>query len=307
MPRRPATRPRPATAPGAAPRANRHVPLLPTVLAVGLIAVGIGIGIWRSSGDDTNAGPPAVAAGKPVVGGDLHAVTVAGGRRFVSGHGGAAYSDGDDDEWTAVRGLEDKDGMAWAVLSDRVLVGGHEGLYVSTDNGATFSAAKIDLPVTDVHALGGSEQTVYLASPGAGMFKSTDAGLTFAPIGEAGRSFMGTILVDPDNPDHAIAPDMASGVAETTDGGRSWRSLGGPQGTMSVGWDLRNRARLVAVGMGGVALSNDGGRSWQQVKAPAGTAAATFDGEGRLLAAILVGDRARVERSTDSGTTWSAE
>lgn len=29
-------------------------------------------------------------------------------------------------------------------------------------------------------------------------------------------------------------------------------------------------------------------------------------GSGRLLAGILVGDRARIEASTDSGTTWSA-
>jgi hypothetical protein len=37
-----------------------------------------------------------------------------------------------------------------------------------------------------------------------------------------------------------------------------------------------------------------------------GTAAATFDGQGGLIAAILAGDRARVERSIDSGTTWLA-
>jgi photosystem II stability/assembly factor-like uncharacterized protein len=280
---------------------RRVFPLLMVLLAGVVVA---GVGMWRSR-DGAGSDQGAVAAGNAFVGGDLHAVAVAGDRRFVSGHAGAAYSDRSD-SWVAVRGLEGKDGMGWASLAGRTLVGGHQGLYVSTDAGVTFSSAPVDLPVTDVHALGGSGQTVYLASPETGMFVSTDAGKTFTQRSAAGRSFMGTILVDPDNPAHAIAPDMATDVTETLDGGRTWQSLGGPQGAMSVAWDPRNRARLAAVGADGVMVSTDAGQSWQRINAPTGTAAATFDGQGGLLAATLVGDHARLQRSVDSGATWSA-
>ena len=235
----------------------------------------------------------------------MHAVAVFENRRFVSGHAGAAYSDGDAG-WTPVRGLEGKDGMAWANVAGRTLVGGHEGLYVSNDGGVTFANAQVNLPVTDIHALGGSAETVYLATPQAGLFVSTDAGMTFTHRGDAGRSFMGTILVDPAKPEHAVAPDMAGEVTETLDGGRTWRSLGGPRGAMSVAWEIRNRARLVAAGADGVMLSTDAGQSWQCINAPTTAAVVAFDAQGRLLAATLVGDRAQLHRSADSGATWSA-
>ncbi|TDC35018.1 hypothetical protein E1261_02240 [Kribbella albertanoniae] len=273
-----------------------------------LVTVGVvvaGVASWRGRDQDPASGPGAVAAGEALVGGDLHAVMVAGDRRFVSGHAGAAYSDGAG-AWTAVRGLEGKDAMAWASVAGRILVGGHEGLYVSTDTGATFAAAPVDLPVTDVHSLGGTGSTVYLASPQAGMFVSTDAGKTFIQRSVVGRSFMGTILVDAINPDHAIAPDMGGTVVETRDGGRNWQSLGGPRGAMSVAWDPDDHARMAAVGADGLMVSTDAGRSWQKIDAPAGTAAAAFDKQGRLLAATLTGDRAQLQSSTDSGSTWTA-
>lgn len=281
---------------------RRRIWLVAILLAVTVTAAALvtTFALRQRTGD----APSAVAAGRPFVGGDLHAVAVAGNRLFVSGHAGAAFSDGDRN-WTAIRGLEGKDGMGWALVSSSsLLVGGHEGLYVSSDNGATFEPAPVNLPVTDVHALGSAGQTVYLASPQAGMFVSTDGGRTFVRRGAAGQSFMGTILVDPANPDRAIAPDMTGGLAETADRGRTWRQLGGPQGAMAVGWDPRNHARMIAVGMAGVMLSTDAGRSWQQLDAPAGTSAATIDTQGRLVAAALVGDSAKVEVSDDSGKNW---
>ena len=300
---RPTVRPMPRATESVESRTSgrrRLVTLLVGLLTIGAIATGVALWRGRDQAAEDQAG---TVTGKPVVGGDLHATASRGKRLFVSGHEGAAYSD-DSSTWTAIRGLDGKDAMGWATLADRIFVGGHEGLYVSSDGGATFSPAQADLPVTDVHAVGGTGRTVYLASPQGGLFVSTDAGRTFAPRSAVGQSFMGSILVDPTKPDHAYAPDMMAGVAETVDGGRTWQSLGGPSGAMSVGWNPADQARMVAVGAQGVMLSADSGRSWRQINAPAGTAAATFDNQGRLVAAILVGDRARVETSKDSGTSW---
>lgn len=247
---------------------------------------------------------PQAISDSPVVGGDLHAVTVIDGRRFVSGHQGAAYSD-TAGRWHSIPGLSGKDGMGWAAVPGTVLVGGHEGLYASTDGGATFTATETDLPVSDVHALGAAGQTVYLASPQGGLFVSTDGTATFEQRSDVGGSFMGTMLVDPDDPQHVIAPDMSYGVVETRDGGATWRALGGPAGAMSISWNSDDREQLVATGMDGSAISADAGHSWQPLDVPTGTMATTFGDDGRLLAAVLDGTRAEIYQRTAAGDTWA--
>lgn len=69
---------------------------------------------------------------------------------------------------------------------------------------------------------------------------------------------MGSIWVDPADPDVAIAPSMLAGVVKTTAGGRTWSSLGSPTGSMAVAVDARGE-RLVAIGMDGADASSDGG------------------------------------------------
>lgn len=242
-------------------------------------------------------------ASAPFVGGDLHAVAVIDGRRFVSGHEGAGFSD-TSGTWTRIGSLDAKDAMAWTQTSAGLLVGGHEGLWVSFDGGETFDRAPADLSVTDVHALGASGETVYLASPAGGLFVSTDAGLSFRFRSQAGSSFMGTMLVDPRDASHVVATDMAAGVVESRDGGRTWRSLGGPMGAMSVAWDPSDQSRMVAVGMEGAVVSSDSGADWQPLKMPDGSAAVTIDDRGRIVVGALVGDQAHVYVSSDDGASW---
>src|SRR3989442_6993082 len=69
---------------------------------------------------------------------------------------------------------------------------------------------------------------VYLGSPKAGLLASTDGGNSWqVRNAQAGRSFMGTILVDPTDSARLIAPDMAAGLSVSNDGGRTWKPLGG--------------------------------------------------------------------------------
>lgn len=272
-------------------------------VVIGIITAGLAVAgmVYLGVRDE---GPSAATTSSPVVGGDLHAAAVVDGRRFVSGHEGAGYSD-QNGSWQPIPTLEDKDAMGWASGAGQILVGGHGGLYASTDDGATFAAVDTNLPVSDVHALGAAGDTVYLASPQGGLFVSADGGQTFDHRSDVGGSFMGSMVVDPDDPDHVLAPDMTNGVVETTDGGVSWRSLGGPAGTMSVSWDPRDQSRIFAIGMDAAALSDDGGQTWQVVNVPAMTMAGTVDEQGRLIAAALAGDRAELYLSPDDGDTWT--
>jgi len=162
--------------------------------------------------------------------------------------------------------------------------------------------------VDDVHALGAAGGTVYLGSPNAGLLTSTDGGISWQVRNtQAGRSFMGTILVDPSNPARLVAPDMASGISTSSDGGRTWKPLGGPAGAMAAAWNPTDTRQLIAVGMNDGARTSDGGATWQPVHLPAGVSAVSYDPTGTTVyAGALDGQRARLYRSSDGGTTWTA-
>lgn len=274
-------------------------------LAAAIAVVG-GVLVILEDGSEKGAGTADEAAA-PVVGGDLHTVTTVGDALFVAGHSAAGVSRDQGKTWQQVNSLQGADPMGWAVTPDAVLAGGHPGIFRSSDQGRTFTQVSGAAAVPDAHALGGSGTTVYAASPQAGFLASTDAGGSWQVRNpEAGRSFMGTILVDPKDVNRLIAPDMAGGLATSSDGGRTWTPLGGPDGAMSAAWNPADTRQIVAVGMRGSARSSDGGATWQQIGLPEGTSAVAYDSTGRnLYAGVLNGERARTYRSTDGGATWS--
>lgn len=270
---------------GLSPKARRFA--LPA-FAVALIVILVGT-LLR--GNETGAGP--------VVGGDLHAVGELGDRMFVGGHGGAGYRAGTGG-WSQIDTLDDKDIMGWAQSDAGLLAGGHAGLYRSRDDGSTFEAVP-GLPVRDVHALGAAGKRVYVGSPEGGILVSDDGGTTFTQRSTTGQDFMGTIWIDPFNPDVAIAPSMKSGAVKTTDGGASWISMGSSSGAMAVAVDSTGQ-NLVAIGMDGAETSVDGGATWASVDVPKGASAAAYTSRGELVVAVLLGDRAGVY--TEANGTW---
>jgi len=274
--------------------------------ALAALAVGAGVTFLAVRGQDA-ASSQAAGSTNPYVGGDLHTVTAIGDRLYVGGHDGTAVSTDGGKAWTAVPSLRGADAMGWAQTPAGLLAGGHPGLYRSTDGGTTFTKTNGPAQVSDVHALGASGSTAYLASPRVGLLVSSDGGASWQVRNpQAGKTFMGTLLVDPADPQHLIAPDMQNGLVASADSGHTWTALGGPQGAMSVAWDPTNTERLLAVGMAGGAFSNDGGRTWTDATLPAGTSAATFSPDGATLyAAGLDGSKAQVQASADGGKTWT--
>ncbi|MBC9723913.1 VPS10 domain-containing protein [Streptomyces sp. TRM68367] len=275
--------------------------------ALAVVAVAAG-GVFLTTRGGSGGDGSGSAAGLPRVGGDLHTVSVVANRLFVGGHEAVAASGNGGRTWQDVPSLRGADAMGWASTSDAVLVGGHPGLYRSTDSGATFTKVTGAGAVGDVHAIGGTGNTVYIGSPESGLLASTDGGKTWKTVNaEEGRSFMGTILVDPKNPQRLIAPDMASGLQTSSDGGKTWKELGGPMGAMAAAWDPKDINRIIAVGMDGAQLSTDGGRTWKQADVPEGASAVGYDATGSTLyAGALDGQNARTYRSTDGGATWTA-
>jgi hypothetical protein len=305
--RRSPTRPRPK--PQAAPRRPKppRRRARPTtwigVAAVGAVALAAFLLIRGGGGESSPT--------RPFVGGDLHSLVTDPAnpsRLFVGGHHGVASSTDGGKTWRQVDSLEGADAMGWAFSGERVLVGGHPGLFVSADGGKTFEHRNEGLPATDIHALGAADGVIYAASPQLGVFASLDGARTWeVRTQEAGFSFMGGILVDAEDPEHLVAPDMSAGAVESTDGGRTWRALGGAPGAMWVSWDRQDTRHIVVSATDQAAVTTDGGRTWEPLQVPEGASLVETSPQypRTLYAAVHDGDAAVVWVSRDGGATWT--
>lgn len=281
-------------------RNRRLIVLGGTAFVVAIIAIASNRG--PSSNEDSNA-----AGG--FTGGDFHSLVAdpsTPNRIMVGGHEGVAVSADGGGSWEGIESLQNADAMGWGFDGDEVYLGGHPGLKASTDGGRMFTERNKGLPATDIHSLGAGGGSLYAGLP-VGFSVSTDGGRSWeVRNAEAARSFMGRILVDPSDPQRLLAPDMARGVVESRDGGKSWRSLGGPEGVSWISWDP-SATRIIASGAGGVAESRDRGATWSDLDVPAGTGLVEVNPQvpQMLYAGILDGNRVSIQVSRDGGATWT--
>jgi photosystem II stability/assembly factor-like uncharacterized protein len=274
--------------------------------AVAVLAGGIFVGLSLGDpGDDDESG---VTGGR--TGDDLHSLVLdANDPRgvFVGGDQAVSASTNGGLSWREIDSLQDADARGWAVTSNAVYVSGRTGLSRSTDGSSNFELVNDGLPSTDVRALGGTDSVLYGASPDAGVFAG-QVGNWEVRGADAGRSFVGRIVVDPDDDQHLYAADSSAGVAESTDGGRTWRVL--ETGLSEATWLSRGGAGLevlVASGPSGAALSRDRGETWQELDLPDGaTLVEAYPGDANLLYAAIHDDgRVTVQISDDAGETWT--
>jgi photosystem II stability/assembly factor-like uncharacterized protein len=229
-------------------------------------------------------------------------------------------------------------------------VGG--GLWKTTDAGNNWS------PVTDglitsssVGALAVSESNpdiVYIGMgescirgnimPGDGVYKSIDAGKTWARIGFTNSDAISKIRIHPTNPDIAYVasfgvyygPSEERGVFKTTDGGKSWKRVlfrDAKTGAVDIAMDRKNPNVLLAAmweayrveyqmssgGPGsGLFKSTDGGETWTEITRNPGMPAGMV---GRIGVALTAADSNRVYAlvenengglfvSDDAGASW---
>ena len=173
---------------------------------------------------------------------------------------------------------------------------------------------------------------------GNGIYKSTDAGITWTNMGlpESGR--IGRIVVHPTNADivfacvlgRATGPQQERGVFRTVDGGKHWERVlfaADNVGCSGLSMDPHNPRTLVA-GMwqmevhtwgalsggagGGLYISHDGGTTWKRITdaglphAPVGKidVAVAPTNSSRIFALIQTADQGSVWRSDDGGEHW---
>ena len=174
-------------------------------------------------------------------------------------------------------------------------------------------------------------------SIGNGVYKSTDAGRTWAHMGLPQSGRVGRIVIDPRNPDivlaaslgHCYGPQQERGVYRTEDGGRTWaRVLFVDENTGAADLAMDpNNPRVLFAGMwtvdiktwgrtsggpgSGVFASRDGGLTWRRLTrglppSPLGKIAVAVapSNSNRVYALIETGQGGTLFRSDDGGEAW---
>jgi len=228
-------------------------------------------------------------------------------------------------------------------------VGG--GVWKSENSGRTWTPIFDSQPVPSIGAIAvapSNPNVLYVGtgesdmrsqiSFGNGMYKSTDAGKTWAHVGLVNTRQIGRILVDPQNPDivfvaalgHAYGANPERGVYRSTDGGASWKRIlykTDDVGAIDLAFDPQSSRTIYATlwntrrppwsvyppsyGDGsGIFKSTNSGDTWEQLTGGLPTervgriGIAVAPANSNLVYAIIDAKEGGIYRSNDAGASW---
>src|SRR5256885_2646771 len=216
------------------------------------------------------------------------------------------------------------------------------GIWKTTNAGTTFrpvfenekcvSMGELAIAPSDtmqVWAGTGEEDSRNTISPGCGIFKSTDGGLTWKRVGLEKTGAIGRIVVDPKDPNivyvaalgQAWSANPERGLYKTTDGGQTWQLVkfispqarfvdvaldpSNPDVLFAASWQRVRGPYFLSSGGPRSALwkTTDGGKTWTEVRG-GGLPETT---KGRIGIAIAASDPKTIYLMVEAGTTSNAK
>jgi hypothetical protein len=147
-----------------------------------------------------------------------------------------------------------------------MFAGTDSGLFISTDDGQTWTASNSGLTNLKIRSFGMSGGHVYTGTRGGGVFVSSDNGLTWSSAGSGlpGCTSVSvrSIIVSGAN---LVAGVYDKGVYLSTDGGATWSAANTGLTNKAV-WCLVPKGKNIFAGTdGGAFLSTNNGASWTAI------------------------------------------
>lgn len=151
--------------------------------------------------------------------------------------------------------------------------------------------------------------TIYVGSPGGGLWKTTNGGTTWTPLTDHNALWMYiySLAIDPLNQNIIYAGTGNSGnqIIKSTDGGANWTVIGsGPTGNIRKILIHPTSTNIVfAAATNGLFRSTNGGTTWAMV-----SSSQTEDIEFKpgSPSTMYAAGNTSIRRSTDTGVTWTA-
>ena len=112
------------------------------------------------------------------------------------------------------------------------------------------------------------QNLIYAGSPGGGLWKSTDAGESWAPLTDnADNLNIWSIAIDPNNNNVVYVGNSASQILKTTNGGSTWTNIGSAiSGTpRSILINPSNSSIIMTATTSGIWRTTNAGSSWTKV------------------------------------------
>ena len=177
------------------------------------------------------------------------------------------------------------------------------GVYLSTDNGTTWTQVNSGLTDTSVSAFLVSGTNIFAGVSSGKVFLSTNNGTNWTQTGVLGSntSELKSFAVSGTN---LFAGTLGSGVYLSTDNGTSWTqtSLRTDHEIYALAFSGTNLFAALN-GSGGVYLSTDNGTSWAAVNSGLADSSATSLAVSG--SSLFVGVRGHIYVSTNNGTSWT--
>lgn len=268
-------------------------------LAAVVVVVVLALTVFgRGGGESSAAGLPHTP--------DYHSLLVSptDPERLTLGTHNGLYVSSDGGRHWRFAALSGDDAMSLARPTGKtVWLAGHQVFKRSRDGGATWNDVRPSgLPGLDIHGFAVDPRdpsTLYAAIAGQGLYRSRDGGGSFVLVSRSVGGSVMALAVTPDG--RILAGDMQRGLLASRDGKRWVQTLRAQ--LMGLAINPSNPSRLLATGAG-IALSTDGGRSWRSVlDLAAGAGPVAWSTSNPRLAYAVGFDRV-LYRSGDGGESW---
>lgn len=198
--------------------------------------------------------------------------------------------------------------------------------------------------INDIEMHPSNPRIIYIGAAGGGVWKSSDGGATFSPIFDEHPQSIGTVALDPNDPDQVIwvgtgetwtrnSVSIGKGLYRTSDGGNTWKEIPGFEKAERIASIVinPNNSNEVYVGVlgalwsdsetRGVYKTSDGGKTWEKVlylnpttgagdviidpKNPNVLYASMWEFRRTAWSFNSGGMNSGIFKSTDAGKTWN--